>query len=135
MVAAFRILILLERVSLREWVGLLQSTGVTFLRVLAAVVIGTLWTVPAGVWIGQNPKASRLLQPVLQLAASFPAPMVFPILVGALMSMGVGLGIGSVALMVLGTQWYLLFYVIAGTGRIPRSLWEVARLVPFTRWQ
>lgn len=134
-VAVFRTLILLERVSLREWVGLLQSTGITFLRVLAAVVIGTLWTVPAGVWIGQNPRASRLLQPVLQLAASFPAPMVFPILVGALMSMGVGLGIGSVALMVLGTQWYLLFNVIAGTGRIPRSLWEVARLVPFTRWQ
>lgn len=134
-VAAFRYLVLLERVSLRQWSGLLQSTGITFLRVLVAVVLGSLWTVPAGVWIGQNPRASRMLQPVLQLAASFPAPMVFPILVGALMSMGVGLGIGSIALMILGTQWYLLFNVIAGTSRIPRNLWEVARLVPFTRWQ
>jgi NitT/TauT family transport system permease protein len=61
--------------------------------------------------------------------------MIFPLVVAALMSLGVGLGIGSIALMVLGTQWYILFNVIAGTGRIPRNLWEVSRLAAFTPWQ
>lgn len=130
-----RYVILLERVTVQQWVSLLQSTGVTFLRVLSAVALGSLWTIPAGVAIGQNPQAARLLQPLIQLAASFPAPMIFPLVVTLLMALGMGLGLSSIALMILGTQWYILFNVIAGTGRIPRSLWEVARLAAFTPWQ
>jgi len=133
--ATFHYLTLLHRVTLTEWVQLLQSTGITFLRVISAVALGSLWAIPAGVAIGQSPKATRLLQPLIQLAASFPAPMIFPLVVAALMSLGVGLGMGSIALMVLGTQWYILFNVIAGTGRIPRNLWEVSRLAAFTPWQ
>ena len=130
-----RYVVLLERVTMQQWVNLLQSTGITFLRVISAVALGSLWAIPAGVAIGQSPKATRVLQPLIQLAASFPAPMIFPLVVAALMSWGVGLGIGSIALMVLGTQWYILFNVIAGTGRIPRNLWEVSRLAAFTPWQ
>ena len=130
-----RYVVLLERVSAQQWVNLLQSTGITFLRVISAVALGSLWAITAGVAIGQSPKATRLLQPLIQLAASFPAPMIFPLVVAALMSLGVGLGMGSIALMVLGTQWYILFNVIAGTGRIPRNLWEVSRLAAFTPWQ
>src|SRR5262249_22136432 len=68
----------------------------------------------------------------------FPAPMIFPLVVGGLSALGLGLGISSVALLVLGTQWYILFNVIAGSSGIPRELWEVSQLSRLSwrlRWQ
>jgi NitT/TauT family transport system permease protein len=120
------------------WVQLLGSTATTFLRVITAVALASLWTVPVGVMIGRNPRWSRILQPVIQMAASFPAPMIFPIVVGAMLAFGTGLGISSVALLLLGAQWYILFNVIAGSSAIPRELWEVSLLARFSwrrRWQ
>lgn len=121
-----------------EWFHLLESTGATFLRVVIAVMLASLWTLPIGVVIGRHPRWSHVLQPVIQMAASFPAPMIFPLLVGGMLALGVGLGTSSVVLLLLGTQWYILFNVIAGSSAIPRELWEVARLSQFTwrhRWQ
>ncbi len=121
-----------------EWLRLLQSTGATFLRVVVAVMLASLWTIPVGVMIGRHPRWSRALQPVIQMAASFPAPMIFPVVVGGMLALGAGLGISSVVLLLLGTQWYILFNVIAGSSGIPRELWEVARLSQFDwrhRWQ
>ena len=121
-----------------EWLGLLTSMGATFLRVLIAVALASLWTIPVGVLIGRNPRWARLLQPIIQMAASFPAPMIFPLVVGGMLLLGVGLSVSSIALLLLGTQWYVLFNVIAGTSAIPRELWEVARLGRFSwrhRWQ
>ena len=121
-----------------EWVHLLISTGETFLRVILAVALASLWTIPVGVMIGRHPRWSRVLQPVIQMAASFPAPMIFPIVVGGMLACGVGLGTSSVLLLLLGTQWYILFNVIAGSSAIPRELWEVSRLSRFSwrqRWQ
>lgn len=121
-----------------EWVHLLISTGETFLRVILAVALASLWTIPVGVMIGRHPRWSRVLQPVIQMAASFPAPMIFPIVVGGMLACGVGLGTSSVLLLLLGTQWYILFNVIAGSSSIPRELWEVSRLSRFSwrqRWQ
>jgi NitT/TauT family transport system permease protein len=69
------------------------------------------------------------------MAASFPAPMIFPVVVGALLAGGIGLGISSVGLLMLATQWYIVFNTIIGTGAIPGELWEVARLARFSRWQ
>ena len=72
------------------------------------------------------------------MAASFPAPMIFPVVVGGMLAFGVGLGISSVVLLLLGTQWYILFNVIAGSSAIPRELWEVSRLARFSwrqRWR
>ncbi len=117
-----------------EWFQLFRSTAATFLRVVAAVLLASLWTIPIGVLIGRHPHWSRVLQPIIQMAASFPAPMVFPVVVGAMLTLGTGLGIGSVVLLLLGTQWYVLFNVIAGTSRIPRELWEVSQLSRFSRW-
>ena len=111
-----------------EWVHLCGSTAATFLRVLIAVALATLWTIPVGVMIGRHPRWSRVLQPVIQMMASFPAPMIFPVVVGGMLACGVGLGISSVVLLLLGTQWYILFNVIAGSSAIPRELWEVSRL-------
>ncbi len=135
---AGKYLALLLTLTGREWGQLFLSAAATFLRVIAAVVLATVWTLPVGVLIGRNQRWSRRMQPVIQMAASFPAPMIFPLVVGALLAIGVGLGGSSVILLLLGTQWYILFNVIAGSSSIPRELWEVARLSRFSwrqRWQ
>jgi len=104
-------------------------------RVLTATLLGTLWALPAGIAIGRSPKLSRILQPVVQVVASFPAPMLFPIVVAVLTATGVTLDYGSVVLMLLGTQWYILFNVIAGAMAIPTDLNEAAESFKVTGWQ
>jgi NitT/TauT family transport system permease protein len=133
--AAFRALVLLREVHGFEFVELLKGAGATFLRVNAALVIASAWTIPAGVAIGFHPRLARIAQPLAQIAASYPATAIFPILLIALVRWGGGLGIGSIALMLLGTQWYILFNVIAGATAIPSNLKEVAKLYQFSRWQ
>jgi NitT/TauT family transport system permease protein len=98
-------------------------------------VLGSIWTIPAGIYIGTHPKASRILQPVVQIAASFPAPMLFPVVLALLAVIHVSLGFGSIALMVLGTQWYILFNVIAGAMSIPHELLEAAQIFRYKRPQ
>jgi len=129
---------LLLTLSAREWLHLVVSTAATFLRVLVAVVVASAWTISIGVLIGRRPRWVHILQPIIQMAASFPAPMIFPLVVGMMMAFGTGLGLSSVVLLILGTQWYILFNVIAGSSAIPRELWEVSRLARFSwrhRWQ
>ena len=114
---------------------LLEGAGATFLRVNVALVLSAAWTIPVGVAIGFNPRLARYVQPVAQVLASIPATAFFPILLIGLVKIGGGLGIGSIALMLLGTQWYILFNVIAGAMSIPSDLREVTSLFHFTRWQ
>ena len=125
--AAFRALELLRHVHGPEIVELLKGAGATFLRVNASLLIASAWTIPTGVAIGFHPRLARIAQPLAQIAASYPATAIFPILLIALVRWGGGLGIGSIALMLLGTQWYILFNVIAGATAIPSDLKEVAR--------
>ena len=114
---------------------LLEGAAATFLRVNAALLISAAWTIPVGVAIGLNPRLARVVQPVAQVLASVPATAFFPILLMGLVKIGGGLGIGSIALMLLGTQWYILFNIIAGAMSIPSDLREVSELFHFTRWQ
>ncbi len=114
---------------------LFLGAGATFLRVNAALAIAALWTIPAGVAIGFNPRLAKFLQPITQIVASVPATALFPVLLLGLLRYGGGLGIGSIALMLLGTQWYILFNVIAGAMAIPGDLKEAATLYKFSRWQ
>jgi NitT/TauT family transport system permease protein len=114
---------------------LLEGAGATFLRVNSALLISAVWTIPVGVAIGFNPRIARIVQPIAQVMASVPATAFFPILLIGLVKIGGGLGIGSIALMLLGTQWYILFNVIAGAMSIPSDLREVSSLFRFTRWQ
>jgi NitT/TauT family transport system permease protein len=113
--------------------GVLTGAGATFLRVNISLLIASAWTIPAGVAIGFNPRLARFLQPVTQVAASVPATALFPVLLLAIVQLGGGLGVGSVLLMLLGTQWYILFNVIAGASAIPSDLREVADLFHFSR--
>ncbi|MBW4043699.1 ABC transporter permease [Acidipila rosea] len=133
--AAFHALLLLKNIHAAEIVLLLKGAAATFLRVNVSLLIAMAWTVPVGVAIGFNPRLSKIAQPIAQIAASFPATALFPVVLLGLMKLGAGLGIGSIALMLLGTQWYVLFNVIAGALAVPSDLREVADVFHFNRWQ
>jgi NitT/TauT family transport system permease protein len=117
-----------------DYFDLLRSASLTFLRVNAALLIGALWTIPVGVAIGFNPRLSRIAQPLAQLAASIPATALFPVILLFLIRLRGGLEIAAMTLMLLGTQWYILFNVIAGAMAIPTDLKEAARIFRFGRW-
>ncbi len=113
---------------------LLRGAAATFARVEGSLLLGALWTVPVGVAIGLSPRLARLAQPVVQIAASVPATALFPIVLLFLLRLHGGMGIAAIALMLLGTQWYILFNVIAGAMAIPSDLREVARVYRFGLW-
>jgi NitT/TauT family transport system permease protein len=117
-----------------DYFHLLRSAAYTFLRVNAALLLGALWTVPVGVAIGSNPRLARIAQPLAQLAASIPATALFPVILLFLIRMRGGLEIAAMTLMLLGTQWYILFNVIAGAMALPTDLKEAARIFRFGRW-
>ncbi len=115
------------------------SLGVaTFARVLVLLAVATLVWVPVGLWIGLNPRVTRIAQPVVQVLASFPANFLFPFFTLLLLRTGISLDIGGIVLMALGAQWYILFNVIAGASAIPNDLREAAtnlRLGRLQKWR
>jgi len=119
----------------QEWATIALGLLATATRVLAAVLIALAWTVPLGVAIGTKPRLSAWLQPVVQIAASVPATALFPVLLLALLALPAGLNIAAVVLMLMGTQWYLLFNVIAGASSVPQDLKYTAALLRLSRWQ
>jgi NitT/TauT family transport system permease protein len=125
----------LQKVELHEAA---LGLGATFLRVNLALLIGALWTIPAGVAIGLNPRLARIAQPLAQIAASVPATALLPVILLVLIRMGGGLGIASIVVLLLGTQWYVLFNVIAGAMAIPTDLKEccsVFQMRGIERWK
>ena len=111
------------------WLGLL-----TMLRVFAMTILATLIWTPIGVWIGFQPKVARLAQPLAQIAASFPVNMTFPFIVGFYVAHRISMNWGSIFLIAMGTQWYILFNVIAGAMAIPNDLMEAARTYGLRGW-
>lgn len=132
---AVQAVFMLATVTRAELVTLLEGAVATFLRVNLSLLISAAWTIPVGVAIGLNARLAKVVQPIAQILASVPATAFFPFLLMGLVRIGGGLGVGSIALMLLGTQWYILFNVIAGAMSIPSDLREVASLYRFTRWQ
>jgi NitT/TauT family transport system permease protein len=130
--------ILLQKLDFQDWKQVITGAILTALRVIIALFLSLLWTVPVGVAIGRNPRLAQTLQPLVQIAASVPATALFPVLLLFLARLGGGLQIGSVALMMLGTMWYILFNVIAGAQAIPSELFEAASIYKLSlvlRWQ
>ncbi|PSR34978.1 MAG: ABC transporter permease [Sulfobacillus benefaciens] len=119
---------LFEHVSGTELLLVFEATGTTLLRVLASLAISVVWTVPVGVFIGSNRKWAKMLTPISQIAASVPATALFPGLVALLIHIKGGLSTAAILLMVLGTQWYVLFNVIAGASAIPEDLREATKM-------
>jgi NitT/TauT family transport system permease protein len=118
-----------------DWRTVLLALGASFLRTTSAVFLGAAWTLPAGILIGRSPRWSERLQPVIQVLASFPAPMLFPLATALLFLLHINFNIGCTVLMLLGTQWYILFNVIAGASSIPADLQEVASVYHWSRFQ
>jgi NitT/TauT family transport system permease protein len=118
-----------------EWRLVVVSAGATLLRTTIALILAAVWTIPVGVAIGMSPRWSQRMQPLVQIAASVPATAVFPVLLLGLLAVPGGLNVAAVALMLLGTQWYVLFNVIAGATAIPSDLKEAAITYRVTGWR
>ncbi len=108
---------------------ILLQDAVTALRVYAAVGISVAWALPVGIIIGKNISLSKKVQPIVQILASFPAPMIYPWFVMIFPN----LNYSSILLMLLGTQWYILFNVIAGASAIPNHLKEAAKMLKLSK--
>ena len=98
----------------------------TLARVLVLIALASLLWVPVGVWLGLRPVWARRAQPVVQFLAAFPANLFFPIFVVAIVHFALNPQIWLTPLMILGTQWYILFNVIAGAAAFPGDLQEVS---------
>ena len=107
----------------------------TMLRVLVLIGLASLIWVPIGVWIGLRPKWAERLQPVAQFLAAFPANVLFPFAVIAIVHWKLSPDVWLSPLMILGTQWYILFNVIAGASAIPTDLREAAGMFGVRGWQ
>jgi NitT/TauT family transport system permease protein len=126
---------LLMGVSLSQWGEIGVGLAATQLRVLAALLIALAWTIPAGVLIGTSPRLANWLQPLVQVTASIPATALFPVLLLLVAHLPGELNLAAVLLMLLGTQWYLLFNIIAGASAIPQDLKYTTALLKLGRWQ
>ena len=136
--ASSRAISLLREIDRANFVLTLKSAVATFVRVNVSLLLASAWAIPAGVAIGFHPRLARIAQPLAQIAASVPATALFPVLLLAIVKLGGGLGVGSIMLMLLGTQWYILFNVIAGAMAIPSDLREVASVFNLSggeRWR
>jgi NitT/TauT family transport system permease protein len=133
-----RVAIILTGVGRVELHATALGLGATFLRVNLALLLAALWTVPVGVAIGFNPRLARVAQPIAQIAASVPATALLPVILLVLIRLGGGMGLASMVVLLLGTQWYVLFNVIAGAMAIPTDLKEccsVFGVQGFERWK
>ena len=133
--AVVRVVMILTGLRGSEFRQIGIGLGATFLRVNLTLILGALWTIPVGVAIGFNPRLARIAQPLAQIAASVPATALFPVVLLVLIRLGGGLGLGSIVLLLLGTQWYILFNVIAGAIAIPTDLKEAASVFGIRGWE
>ncbi len=120
---------------LSDAVAVFGLACLTMLRVVVLIALASVIWVPIGVWIGLNPKWAERLQPVAQFLAAFPANVLFPFAVIAIVHWRLSPDIWLSPLMILGTQWYILFNVIAGASAIPTDLREAAGMFGVRGWQ
>ena len=131
--AIWRMVLALAALSRFDLLAIVRGAGATFLRVEFSLLLAALWTIPVGVYIGTRPRLAAIAQPIAQVTASIPATALFPIVLLLLIRIGGGLGIASIVLLLLGTQWYVLFNVIAGASALPTDLREVCDIFGLTR--
>jgi NitT/TauT family transport system permease protein len=108
---------------------------ITLARVIVLIALASLIWVPIGVWIGLRPKLAERVQPLAQFLAAFPANLAFPVFVVIIVRYGLNANIWLSPLMILGTQWYILFNVIAGASAFPSDLREVAGSFHLRGWR
>jgi NitT/TauT family transport system permease protein len=126
---------MLWSIPFSQWLTIALGLTATLLRVLAALFIALAWTIPLGVAIGTNRRLATWLQPVVQITASVPATALFPVILLLVLGLPGGLNLAAVVLMLMGTQWYLLFNIIAGASAIPQDLKYTTALLQLGRWE
>jgi NitT/TauT family transport system permease protein len=131
----YRAALMLASVPRAQWGQIGIGVLATFLRVSVSLVIALLWTIPVGVAIGTNRRVATILQPIVQVTAAVPATAIFPIILLFFINLAGGLDIAAILLMLMGTQWYLLFNVIAGATAIPQDLKYTSSLLQLSRWE
>jgi NitT/TauT family transport system permease protein len=107
----------------------------TLVRVIVLIALASLIWVPIGVWIGLRPKLAERVQPLAQFLAAFPANLAFPVFVVIIVRYGLNANIWLSPLMILGTQWYILFNVIAGASAFPSDLREASSSFHLRGWR
>jgi NitT/TauT family transport system permease protein len=108
---------------------------ITLARVVVLIALATLIWVPVGVWVGLRPKLAERVQPLAQFMAAFPANLAFPVFVVIIVRYGLNQDVWLSPLMILGTQWYILFNVIAGASAFPTDLREAAGSFQLKGWR
>jgi NitT/TauT family transport system permease protein len=122
------------RVSLAEALVCLGLGFITMLRVLVLIAIASVIWTPIGIYVGLRPGLARFVQPIAQFLAAFPANLLFPVAVSLIVAFSLDPDIWLSPLMVLGTQWYILFNVIAGASTLPMELRDVGTNLGVSGW-
>jgi len=120
-------LVLIGPTTLAQARQVLELAALTLLRVVVLIGLASLLWVPIGVWVGLRPRATAIVQPIAQFLAAFPSNLLFPLAVFGIVSFRLNPDVWLSPLMILGTQWYILFNVIAGAAAMPVELRYAAR--------
>ena len=128
------VVVLIQNTPLREALQVCGLATLTMLRVFVLIALASLIWVPVGVWVGMRPRAAQIVQPIAQFMAAFPANLLFPIAVYGIVKWKLNPDIYLSPLMILGTQWYILFNVIAGASSIPAEMRYVSANFRVTGW-
>lgn len=117
----------LQHLSWKEVGHVVFLGSITALRVVILILLASCVWVPVGVWVGMRPKATQVVQPIAQFLAAFPANLLFPLVVILIVKYSLNVEVWTAPLMILGTQWYILFNVIAGASSLPKDLYHAAQ--------
>jgi NitT/TauT family transport system permease protein len=128
------VVVLIQNTPLREALQVCGLATLTMLRVFVLIALASFIWVPVGVWVGMRPRAAQIVQPIAQFMAAFPANLLFPIAVYGIVKWKLNPDIYLSPLMILGTQWYILFNVIAGASSIPAEMRYVSANFRVTGW-
>jgi len=133
--AFWRIYSLLAGVfGLGDVLGVFGLGLITMLRVIILIALASVVWTPVGIYVGMRPHLARIIQPIAQFLAAFPANLLFPVAVFLIVRFSLNPDIALSPLMVLGTQWYILFNVIAGASAVPRELRDVGTNLQVKGW-
>jgi len=126
--------VLIANTSPREALHVCGLALITMVRVFILIALASLVWVPIGIWVGMRPRAAQIVQPIAQFMAAFPANLLFPLAVFGIVQWKLNPDIYLSPLMILGTQWYILFNIIAGASTIPAEMRYAAANLQVTGW-
>jgi NitT/TauT family transport system permease protein len=134
LITVFLIRYIFKALTIHETLHVVKLGVYTTIRIAILLILCMLVWVPIGVWIGLRPRAAQIAQPIAQFFAAFPANLLFPIVTVIILKYKLNVNIWTSPLIILGSQWYILFNVIAGTTALPKELVQVATNFGLKKW-